>query len=96
MMKIRKKFEKQAFAQIRLNLFDKILRKILKETIFENVFSKLDSLYLQKSLSKKVQLKHHSYSFKMDSSKDIEQNLDNFKGIISNFDGIDHKIENET
>lgn len=56
----KKKIEKKAFASTLLNIFDNILREVSKETIAENIFSKLDSPYLEKIFFEKVYLKHHS------------------------------------
>lgn len=47
-------------------------------------------------MSGKVHLKHYFYTFKMDLSRDLEQNLDDFKILITQVDDIDHKVEDET
>lgn len=45
-----KKIKKKAFISILSNLFDKIFREVSKETTPKKVFSKHNSLYLQKYL----------------------------------------------
>lgn len=75
----KKNIEKRAFASILLNPSDKILRELSKEIATKKIFSKFYSLYLAKILSGKVYLKHHFYSFNMDSFKDLEHNLNDFK-----------------
>lgn len=79
----KKNIEKKDYAFILLNLYDKVFKEVSKENIFENVFSKLYSIYLQKSLFGKVHLKHYFYSFKIDLSKDLEQNHDDSKRLIT-------------
>lgn len=76
-----------------MNIFDKTLRKVSKEITVEKVFSKLNSIYLAKSLFEKVHLKHRFYSFKLDSPKVFEHDLDNFKRLTNHLDDIDHKVE---
>lgn len=42
----KKKIEKKVFTSFLMSIYDKILRKVSKETIPMKVFFKLDSLYL--------------------------------------------------
>ncbi|TXG67745.1 hypothetical protein EZV62_009020 [Acer yangbiense] len=71
-----------ALGTIILNLFDNVLREVNDETTAFNVWKKLEGLYLTKSLTNKVYLKERLFSFKMDPSKCLGQNLDEFKKMI--------------
>lgn len=44
----------------------------------------------------KVYLTHRFYSFKIDFSKDLAQNLDDFTRMTSDPDDIEHKVKDET
>ncbi|TXG62727.1 hypothetical protein EZV62_009721 [Acer yangbiense] len=68
-----------ALGTIILNLSDNVLREVNDETTACDVWNKLESLYLTKSLTNKIYLKERLFSFKMDASKGLGQNLDEFK-----------------
>ncbi|TXG73733.1 hypothetical protein EZV62_002312 [Acer yangbiense] len=68
-----------ALGTIILNLFDNVLREVNDESTAFDVWKKLESSYLTKSLTNKIYLKEHMFSFKMDPSKGLGQNLDEFK-----------------
>ena len=48
-----------------------------------------------KSLSNKIYLKEQLFGFKMDPSKNLEENLDEFKKITVSLANIDEKISDE-
>ena len=48
-----------------------------------------------KYLSNKIYLKEQLFGFKMDSSKNLEENLDEFKKITVSLANIDEKISDE-
>ncbi|TXG48044.1 hypothetical protein EZV62_027338 [Acer yangbiense] len=68
-----------ALGTIILNLSDNVLREVNDETTAFDVWKKLESLYLTKSLTNKIYLKERLFSFKMDPNKGLGQNLDEFK-----------------
>ncbi|TXG72862.1 hypothetical protein EZV62_001441 [Acer yangbiense] len=68
-----------ALGTIILNLFDNVLREVNEETTAYGVWNKLESLYMTKSLTNKIYLKERLFGFKMDPSKSLGQNLDEFK-----------------
>ena len=76
-----------------LNLSDNVLREVNDETTTYNIWKKLESLYLTKSLTNKIYLKERLFSFKMNTSK----NLDEFKKVtieLANA-GENEKLSNE-
>lgn len=88
-----------AYSLIILNLFDKVLRQVNGMNTGMNtaakVWSKLESLYMIKSLTNKIHLKRRLFSFKMDSSKSLQENLDDFNVIIIGLANIDEVISDE-
>ena len=68
-----------ALGTIILNLSDNILREVNDEKTACDVWNKLESLYLTKSLTNKIYLKERLFGFKMDASKGLGKNLDDLK-----------------
>ncbi|PON96088.1 hypothetical protein TorRG33x02_080180, partial [Trema orientale] len=84
-----------AYSLLILNLADNVLRQVDEQDTAAKVWSKLDSLYLTKTLSNKIYLKEQLFGFKMDSTKSLEDNLDDFKRITVSLANIDEKINDE-
>ena len=61
-----------------LILSDQILRKVVKEKTAAEMWSKLEQLYMTKSLSNRIYLKKKFYGFKMDENKSIDENINEF------------------
>ena len=78
-----------------LNLVDNVLRQVDEEDTTFKVWTKLESLYMVKSLSNKIYLKEQLFGFKMDPSKSLEENLDEFKKTIISLANIYEKISDE-
>lgn len=89
------KMDRLANSLIILNLFDKILRQVNKKNIALKVWNKLESLYITKSLTSKIYLKGRLFGFKMNTSKSLEENLDDFNVIIICLKNIDESIYEE-
>jgi len=50
---------------------------------------------MTKTLTNKIYLKEKLFGFKIDSSKTLEENLDDFNVIMIGLSNIDKKISNE-
>lgn len=64
-----------------LYLVNNALRQIYGEDIALKVWKKVKEFYLTKSLTNRVLLKEKFFGFKMDRTKNIKQNLNDFKKI---------------
>ena len=84
-----------AYSLLILNLADNVLRQVDEEDTALKIWEKLESLYMVKSLSNKIYLKEQLFGFRMDSSKSLEENLDDFKKITVALANIDEKISDE-
>ncbi|TXG61570.1 hypothetical protein EZV62_012933 [Acer yangbiense] len=86
-----------ALGTIILSLSDNVLREVNDEKTACNVWKKLESLYLTKSLTNKIYLKERLFSFKMDANKGLCQNLYEFKKMTIELDnaGVDKKLSDE-
>jgi len=63
-------------------LGDKVLREVAKEPTAVSMWSKLESLYMTKSLAHQQFLKQQLYPFKMVESKAIMEQLVEFNKIL--------------
>lgn len=66
-----------------LHLSDNVLRRVGKIEKVTELWSKLEELYMPKSLSSKIYLKERFFGFKMDPSKNLEENLDDFNVVCT-------------
>lgn len=71
-----------AFSSIILCLVYYVLPQINDAKTVKQVWAQLDAIYLTKSVSNKLYIKERFFGFKMDSSKDLEHNLDEFNRIL--------------
>jgi len=78
----------KARSAIVLCLRDKVLRDIEKEPTTTSIWSKLESLYITKSLAHRQFLKQQLYSFKMVESKIIMEKLTEFNKILGDLKNI--------
>lgn len=69
-----------------------MLRQIDEEVAVTNVWLKLKSLYITKSLTNRKYLKEQLFGSKINSSKFLDYNLDEFNKITVSLANIDEKI----
>ena len=70
--------ELNSYRTLILNLSDNIIRQILEEETTHKVWKKLESLFATKDLPNKMYLKEKKFTYKMDSSKTLTENFDEF------------------
>jgi len=85
----------KARSAIVLCLGDKVLRDVAKEPTAASMWSKLESLYMTKSLAHRQFLKQQLYSFKMVESKTVTEQLTEFNKILDDLENIEVKLEDE-
>nr|KYP53379.1 Retrovirus-related Pol polyprotein from transposon TNT 1-94 [Cajanus cajan] len=91
----RKKMQEKAHSAIILSLGDKVLRQVSKEKTAAGIWSKLESLYMTKSLVNRLYLKQSLYSFNMNENKPVGEQLDQFNKLILDLENIDVTIDDE-
>ncbi|KAL5549681.1 hypothetical protein UlMin_004912 [Ulmus minor] len=74
---------KTAYSTIFLHLTDNVLRQVDDLETAAEIWKKLDEIYLVKSSPNKIYLLEQFFGFKMDTSKTVDQNLDNFNKILT-------------
>ena len=70
--------EEKAFNTLILSLGDKVLREVSKMTIALEIWKKLDSLYLTKTLSSRLYLKTKFFTFRMKENQKLQDHIDEF------------------
>ena len=97
---VMKSLEKQeimenAYNLLILNLADNVLRQVDEEGTALKVWTKIESLSMVKSLSNKIYLKEQLFGFKMDPSKNLKENTNEFKKITVSLANAEEKISDE-
>ncbi|PON57268.1 hypothetical protein PanWU01x14_175320, partial [Parasponia andersonii] len=95
---MKKKIEEvspKAYSAIILSLSDQVLRKVLREKTVSGIWIKLEELYRAKSLPKRIYLKECFFGFKMDETKSIEENLDDYTKLVLDLENLGIKVEDE-
>ncbi|PON77119.1 LOW QUALITY PROTEIN: hypothetical protein TorRG33x02_240910 [Trema orientale] len=86
-----------AYSIIVLYLADNVLKQIDGEDTAYKAWNKLGELYLTKSFTNRILLKEKFFRFKMDPTKNLEQNPDDFRKIAITLGSIDkEKIGEES
>ncbi|WJZ81423.1 hypothetical protein VitviT2T_001266 [Vitis vinifera] len=85
----------KAQSAIILSLGDIVLRDVAKAKSAAELWLKLESLYMTKSLANRLPKKIKLYTFKITSGMAIEEHLDHFNKIILDLENIDITISNE-
>ncbi|TYK13957.1 AP-1 complex subunit mu-2-like [Cucumis melo var. makuwa] len=80
--------DEMTYSTILLYLSDEVVRLVDEATTTGELWKKLESLYLTKSLPDKLYLKEKFFGYKMDQSKGLEENLDEFQKIVVDLTNI--------
>ncbi|GJR40446.1 retrotransposon protein, putative, ty1-copia subclass [Tanacetum coccineum] len=86
---------KKAHSVVILCLGNKVLREVTGETTAAGVWSKLETLYMTKSLANKLYLKKKLYTFYMPAGRKISEHIDEFNKIVLDLANIEVKFEDE-
>jgi hypothetical protein len=71
------------------------LRYVVREATAAPMLTKLESLYMIKSLANRKLFKKRLYSFKMVESKPIKEQLTEFNKILDDLVNIEVKVDDE-
>jgi len=80
---------------IQLYLSPEVLREVINEKTTTGIWSKLESLYMTKSLANKLRLKERIFTLRMSEGTPIQYLLDEFNSIIIDLENLDVKIDDE-
>ena len=85
----------KAMNMIILNLGDHVLRKLEEYTTAATIWSALERLYNSKTLSNRIHLQHKFYTFKMQESKSIDENIDDFLKLVFGLSSVNVSVSEE-
>ena len=74
----------KALSAIQLCLSNKVLGEVVKEETSKGIWEKLESLYIEKSVTNRVLLKSCLYDLRLQEGKPMKPHLDEFYSIIMN------------
>ena len=74
-----------------LNLSDNVIRQILEEDTAHKIWKKLENLYAIKDLPNKMYMREKFFTYKMDPSNNLTDNLDE-KYVVSEFKSLEDKL----
>ncbi|KAE8699066.1 hypothetical protein F3Y22_tig00110597pilonHSYRG01396 [Hibiscus syriacus] len=80
---------------IRLCLADEVMYHVMHLSSPDEIWRKLESQFMSKSLTTKLYLKQRLYGLKVQDDQDLAQHLNVFNQIISDLSRLDVKIEDE-
>ncbi|KAK2983908.1 hypothetical protein RJ640_020204 [Escallonia rubra] len=90
-----KECEATAVSTIRLSLALEVKYSVLKETSPLAIWSKLEKIYMAKSLTNRLYLKKQLYQLRMDDGSDIRDHLNAFSKIPTKLLNVEVKIDEE-
>nr|GEV31849.1 zinc finger, CCHC-type [Tanacetum cinerariifolium] len=86
---------KKAHSALLLCLDNKVLREVNKKDSVTEVWLKLKTLYMTKSLANKLYLKKKLFTFYMHPGKKLSKHIDEFNKLVSDLANIDIDIDDE-
>lgn len=87
--------QERAYSTLILSLSDRVLWEVSKEETAADIWAKLESLYMAKSLTNRLHLKQKLFTFKIIESKNILEQLEKFGKCVDDLDMIDEKLKDE-
>jgi len=87
--------QERAARTIRLCLADEIMYHIISLSSPNEIWKKLESQFMSKTLTNKLYLKQKLYGMKMQEGNDLAQHVNIFNQIITDIAQLDVKIEDE-
>ncbi|GKD01283.1 hypothetical protein Tco_1171557 [Tanacetum coccineum] len=86
---------KKAYSAVILCLGNKVLRDVTREMTAAGVWSKLENLYMIKSLVNKFYSKKKLYTFYMPGGRKIFEHINEFNKIVRDLANIEVKLESK-
>nr|GFD01836.1 retrovirus-related Pol polyprotein from transposon TNT 1-94 [Tanacetum cinerariifolium] len=86
---------KKTYSTLILCLGDRVLREVTKETTAAEIWTKLTSLYMTKSLVNRLYLKKKLYTYYVSPGTKLGNHIDEFNKLILDLANIHIEIEDE-
>ncbi|PKU65892.1 Retrovirus-related Pol polyprotein from transposon TNT 1-94 [Dendrobium catenatum] len=85
----------KAYSTILLSLGDEVLREVVEEDSALEVWRKLESIYMKRSLTNQQFWKKQLYTLQMEEAKELRKHLDDFTKQILDLKNVDVVIDEE-
>ena len=85
----------KAHSTIILYLLDGVLREVAKENTISSLWTKLEELFLKKSLAKRLYMKRKLYTFSMKERTIGNDHLDEFNKLILDLENVNIILEDK-
>ncbi|KAH9782190.1 Integrase catalytic domain-containing protein [Citrus sinensis] len=87
--------DKKARSTIILSLSDSVIREVAKERTVAELWTKLENLYMTKSLANRLYIKKRMFSLKMAEGSSLEEHIDEFNRVCDTLETIDEGLNDE-
>ena len=87
--------EEKVYSTILLSLADEIIIEVSGVDDAADLWLKLESLYMMKSLTKKLLLKQCLFALRMQEGTQLQDHLDSLNSIMLDLRNINAKVEDE-
>ena len=85
----------KAHNTIILHLSDEVLREVAKERSASGLWTKLEEMFLKKSLATRLYMKRRLYTFSMKEGITMKDHLDEFNKLILDLENVSINLEDE-
>ncbi|CAA0833610.1 Probable prolyl 4-hydroxylase 11 [Striga hermonthica] len=87
--------QERAAGMIRLCLADEVMYHIMHLKLADEIWKKLESQFMSKTLTTKLYLKQRLYGLKMQEGTDLGQHVNIFNQVVTDLASLEVKIEDE-
>ena len=87
--------DRKAKGTIILSLADSVIREVAKEPTVADLWAKLESIYMKKSLANRLYIKKRMFTLKMHEGSSLDEHLDEFNKVCDTLETIDAALEDE-
>ncbi|KAH9650266.1 hypothetical protein KPL70_026310 [Citrus sinensis] len=87
--------DRKARGTIILSLADSVIREVAKEPTVVDLWAKLESIYMKKSLANRLYIKKRMFTLKMMEGTPLDDHLDEFNKVCDTLETIDVALDDE-
>src|SRR6266540_4597174 len=85
----------QASATIRMCVSVQIMYHVMEETSPKNIWDKLDSQFMSKTVTRKLYLKQKLFGLKMQEGSDLAEHINVFNQLVTDLVKVEVMVEEE-
>jgi len=88
--------DKRARSTIILSLGDSVIREVAKEKTVADLWAKLETIYMTKSLANRLHIKKRMFTLKMAEGSSLDDHIDEFNRVCDTLETIDESLSDES